>query len=598
MSNKWILCGLFSACCCWAQLIAPGAPVLRTPLPPVVFVNGFEESCPSSFANTFGVADQVLEGNGEATLFFDTCSLPITASIEDLGVAFGQFLSGLKFQDGQPVKLVDVVAHSMGGLVLRSYLSGKQNAFGQFNPPASTGIRKAVFLATPHFGTPLALLAGGTVTKLQELASGSQFLFDLATWNQGTDDLRGVDAIAAAGNAGTGLAVMAGFDDGVVALTSASLRFYHPGRTRVLPLCHVGPGGLLGFTGLCQANAAGIAAIQSASDPTAQIVTSFLNGTNAWQSVGSAAEDNVFLGVDGGLDVAESTPNGSLTAVTSVTATSASVEKKLNVPSGNTAYTDLFPAGQVSLDATSAAGSASRTVTLAAGGTQAFLVKAGPRIDRVLPAAASVFPLNVAPGMFVAIYGASLSSQTAQASGLPFPLQLADTQTLVNGSTIPLYYVSADQIDAVIPDNATGLVKLTVQNGSGSHTVNVIVETAVPAIFTLDASGTGAAAALSAVNYQVVSASNPLHAGDSVELFATGLGQTTSRQGLDYAIQQPTVTIAGQNCPVTFAGRAPGYVGLDQINCVVPAGIGANPATPVVVTSGTRSSNVATLTVN
>src|SRR5579883_279817 len=582
--------------CCWPQLIPSGSPVPRTSSPPVVFINGFQDVCPGSFTNTFGIADQVLQANGEASLFFDTGSRPQTASIEDLGAAFGQFLSGLTYQDGQPVGQMDVIAHSMGGLVLRCYLSGKQNAAGMFSPPANSQVRKVVFLATPHFGTPLALLAGFN-TKLQELASGSQFLFDLATWNQGTDDLRGVDAVAAVGNAGSGLAVMRGFDDGVVALTSASLRFYMPGRTQVVPFCHVGSGGLLGLTGLCVQNAKGIANIESASDPTAQIITSFLNGTGAWKSVGTAAENDPFLSVDGGLDVEGHGSDDSPLKLNSASATSTAASKQLNIPSSLVAYTDLFRAGQVTLTTMSSVGTVSNIVTLAPGGTQAFVVKQGPQISRVLPAAANTFPLSVAPGMFAAIYGSSLASGTAQASALPFPTQLSDTQALVNGNPMGLEYVSGTQINAVIPDNASGLVQLTVRNSTGSRTVNLLIETAVPAIFTLDASGSGAAAALNATNNQVVSASNPLRAGDFVALFATGLGQTGNRGGLDYAIQQPTVMIGGKDCPVTFAGRAPGYVGLDQINCIVPSGIGANPAAPVAIASGNLSSNVATLAV-
>ena len=139
---------------------------------------------------------------------------------------------------------VDVVAHSMGGLVLRCYLSGKQDAAGTFQPPAATNVRKAVFLATPHFGTPIASLVPLFTDQIEEMSSGSAFLFDLGTWNDTSDDLRGVDAIAAAGNAGTGLLTgTSGFDDGVVPLTSAALRFYGPGRTRVLPDCHVSGGG-------------------------------------------------------------------------------------------------------------------------------------------------------------------------------------------------------------------------------------------------------------------------------------------------------------------------------------------------------------------
>jgi uncharacterized protein (TIGR03437 family) len=52
------------------------------------------------------------------------------------------------------------------------------------------------------------------------------------------------------------------------------------------------------------------------------------------------------------------------------------------------------------------------------------------------------------------------------------------------------------------------------------------------------------------------------------------------------------------NCPVTFAGAAPGYIGLDQINCTIPAGIAATASAPVVITSGDQISNTATLAVN
>jgi adhesin/invasin len=49
-----------------------------------------------------------------------------------------------------------------------------------------------------------------------------------------------------------------------------------------------------------------------------------------------------------------------------------------------------------------------------------------------------------------------------------------------------------------------------------------------------------------------------------------------------------TVTIGGLSAPVSFAGLAPGYVGLYQINVTVPQVSG--DALPVVVTVAGRSS--------
>ena len=128
--------------------------------------------------------------------------------------------------------------------------------------------------------------------------------------------------------------------------------------------------------------------------------------------------------------------------------------------------------------------------------------------------------------------------------------------------------------------------------------MNVYVGTAAPSIFTQDSSGTGSASALKATDQSLVTASNPLHAGDSVELYATGLGLTSSTNGFDVAVQQPTVTVGGVACPVTFAGAAPNYVGLDQINCTIPAGLASSATVSVVVTSGgTATSNTATVAI-
>ncbi len=577
-----LLAGLSLALAAQAQLIPAGSAVPMTTLPPVVFINGYQfEGCPSTFADTFGIADQVLQTNGEVSLFFNTCSLPGTATIEDLAASFATFLTGLQYTNGQPVETVDVVTHSMGGLVLRSYLSGKQDTAGTFQPPAATHVRKAVFLASPNFGTPIASLLGVS-TQVDEMASGSAFLFGLATWNDATDDLRGVDAVAEAGNAGSGgTGNPAGFDDGVVPLTSASLQFYLPGRTRVVPYCHIPGGGIISDFGLCPSDAQGIANIDSATHDSAQIIVSFLNGTDAWQSVGTAAESDPFLSVDGGLIIAAHAADDSTLAINSASAASFSVDPSLGISSSGIAFIDQIASGKVSLTVGAGSTSLGDSITLPAGGTEPYLVKEGPLIARVFPAAAATFPLELAPRMLIAIYGTDLASATVS----------------IDGTSLSLYYVSATQINAVLPDTAAGFTQLTVQNSSGQNNINIYVEAAAPAIFTQNSSGSGPASALKSSDQSLVTAANPLHAGDTVELYATGLGQTSPNNGLDYAVQQPTVTVGGVACPVVFAGAAPGFIGLDQINCTIPAGLTSSATVPVVIASGDRTSNTATLAI-
>ncbi len=565
----------------------------------MVFVNGYETDCGgASFKGTFGIADQVLQANGQASLFFNYCTVPGHPTIEDMGAAFGLFLAGLHYEDGQPVDLVDSVAYSMGGLIVRSYLSGKQSGAAVFNPPVITHLRKLIFLATPHFGTGVTDILPFSTAQLDELTSGSRFLFDLATWNQGTDDLRGLDAIAVIGNGGTGNATTDGFDDGVVALTSASLGFYLAGRTRVVPFCHVDGGGIISIAGYCGFDALGIAVFRSATQDPARIVISFLDGTADWQSIGQAAEQNPLLSANGGLYVTVRTSNDANLSTDSVSAASSSGKTKtLNLPSHDVAYTDMFPAGPLVLTAVAGSVNLTQPLTLPAGTVAPIVIKTGPSILRAYSAASSVFPLIIAPGMIVAVYGNLLAAETAPATAIPLPLQLSDAQVLLGGTPLPLYYASPSHINVVIPDNASGLMPLGVQNMSGSRTVNVLVEPAAPSIFTLDASGTGAAAALNGATGAVVSPQNPLLSGDYLELFLTGLGTTTARNGLDYADQLPTVTISGQDCPVMYAGRAPGWPGLDQINCVVPSGLPSDESAPLAVTSGAQTSNTVTIAV-
>jgi len=358
--------------------------------PPVVFLNGYQETCSgSSFAGTFGIADQVLSANGISSTFFDNCSVAGKPSIEVLAQAFASFLAGLKYTDGTSVPVVDVVGHSMGGLIIRAYLSGKQSG-AVFQPPATPVIRKAVFLASANFGSGLGLLYP-LDAQITELASGSQFLFDLGTWNQGTDDLRGVDALALAGNAGS--AVMAGFDDGVVALTSASIGFAEVGRTRVVPYCHIPGGGIISIFGFCPFDAKGIANITSATQDIAVALVSFLTGTSAWQSVGTAAEQDRFLSVDGGLLVTARAADDSTLTVSTVTAAGPTLTKSLNVENSAVAYTDLFPAGALTLTS----GSQSNSLTLPAGYSSAIAVKPGPKIARVFPAARTADGIPLSP---------------------------------------------------------------------------------------------------------------------------------------------------------------------------------------------------------
>lgn len=596
-----------------AQLVLSG-PVPKGPNPPVVFLNGYQTGCSGTdFVSNFGAADKLLQANSIVTLYFDNCSVGSVSNrptIEALGLAFGKFLAGLQYTDGTPVTQVDAVGHSMGGLILRSYLAGKQDtgtiAPASFVPPAAPLIRRAVFLGTPHFGTAIAGVLGVDI-QTAEMTPGSSFLFNLNSWNQGTDDLRGIQAIAVSGNGGTGQESSIngvnnpGFDDGIVTLTSSSLGFYGSGVTRILPDCHT-MNSLLTLFGYCPSSALALNQITNdTGNMVSQILVSFLTGTTAWQSVGQAAEANGILSTTAGVELQLRDQNDNALSISGASIpNSGGSTTILKINSNATAYYEELPANsKINFQITPATSGTmqSATETLPATTAVAAVVKPGPLIGPkgVIPAAGPApFPYDVAPGAYVSIYGTNLSS-TMTGAAPPYPLQLADVQVLVNGTPQQLVYISSGQINFVYPGSVNpGLTQLTVKNSNGQNTVNVRVAPAVPSIFLRDTDST--AAAENALTGVVVTPNSPLHAGDFLELFLTGLGTTTLQGGLNYAQLQPTVTVGGQNCAVSYAGLTPGFAGLNQINCTVPAGV-TGAALPVIVNSGGRLSSTAFIAV-
>src|SRR6267154_2186162 len=336
--------------------------------PPVVLIDGYHLTCGSenlASAKDFGELQSRLQAEGVQVTFFGTCSFSGRPSIEDLGNALGTTIRNLNAPE------VDVVSHSMGGLILRSYLSGKQITPGVFQPPADTKVRKWVSIATPNFGALIPSLVASFLPDIQarELVPGNQFLFDLATWNQNHDDLRGVDTVGIIGNAG-GPGPLGGTNDGTVAVTSASMSFTLPdGRTRVLPYCH-GAGNLTAVLGL-GCDAPPLAKIQNDNPLSWQIVDSFLSGTDAWKTIGHPPSQDKFLSQFGGVLSQPRDDNDRPAG-----------------PIGDQNFVSNPPLP---------------------GGYAVVINKPGPRIALITPSAASLPVLSLAPRMLISIYGDNLA---------------------------------------------------------------------------------------------------------------------------------------------------------------------------------------------
>jgi uncharacterized protein (TIGR03437 family) len=547
-------------------LIVFALPALaQTSRPPVVLVNGYQATCngSSDSSATFGSMQTLLAADGWQVAYFDNCSVePGTTgsarpNIEQLAQAFGNFLDSL----GAPQ--VDVVAHSMGGLIVRAYLAGKLPQ-GVFSPPAVVPIRKAVFIATPHAGLlAISGLVGGNTTDSQtvEMFAGSNFLWDLATWNQRMDDLRGIDALTLAGNLG-GSDGSEHSNDGVVVLTSASLAVtLGADRVRVLPYCHANDLPSL----LC--DGPGIAVVTNRSHPTYQIVTSFLLDTASWQSIGNDASQDAVLSKRGGLllDARDNLGNAVANPGAAVL-TDAQQQGDLPWNSEGVFFADYLPPGQDQVRV----GGATYPVPIVSGGHIALEVKPGPKIALVAPAAGNVSTLDRSPDMLVAIYGSNLG----------------EASVTIDGIASPVLFDSSGQINTIVPATSSGLVQLSVANAMGQDTLNVLLAPAVPAVFSADGSGTGAALAFHASDSSAVSSAHPAHPGETISIFLTGLGVPA---------QAPVLQANGVAANVIAISPLAGSPGVIRLNFVAPQPEAGSTSVQLQAAVGNFLSNVVTL---
>jgi uncharacterized protein (TIGR03437 family) len=197
-------------------------------------------------------------------------------------------------------------------------------------------------------------------------------------------------------------------------------------------------------------------------------------------------------------------------------------------------------------------------------------------------------------------FGTNLATATQAATSLPLPTSLAGTTVIVKDVTgaerpAPLFYVSPTQINYQIPaGTAAGPATVIVTSSEERTSTGVaIIATAAPSIFTLNQSGAGAAAALDAITFTGAPFAATQASGEPniIAIYGTGLGvDATDVDGNVSASVQ--ARIDGNPAVVQYAGRAPGLVGLNQLNIVLPVGITPGTHTVVVARNGVVSNAV------
>jgi uncharacterized protein (TIGR03437 family) len=217
----------------------------------------------------------------------------------------------------------------------------------------------------------------------------------------------------------------------------------------------------------------------------------------------------------------------------------------------------------------------------------------GAQIDATGFVNAATFQQDaLAPGSLVSLFGLNLNGATVQFGSI----------------SAPILYSSSAQLNLQVPWELQGMSSTSVTvsgNSIGNELESVPVAAADPGIFSLGAPQGGQGAIVNLAG-AVVNANAPAHAGDYLQVYSNGLGIVTNTpptgaaaksSPLSYVINYPTATIGGVPAPVSFAGLAPGYVGLYQVNVQVPQGVAAGDAVPVVLSASGTASNTVTISV-
>lgn len=202
---------------------------------------------------------------------------------------------------------------------------------------------------------------------------------------------------------------------------------------------------------------------------------------------------------------------------------------------------------------------------------------------------AAVNPASYTPGVpvgagsVVSLFGSFAGSKSATAATSPLPRKLEDTEVLVDGAAVPLFFVSPGQINLQAPTKPAtqALVEVRVGGQRVARGVMNLVRAAPGLLLALNQDG------------RANTAANPARAGETLQLYATGLGPAspevedgTSRFAV--SLESPAALVGGVAVTPHYAALVPGLVGIWRVDLLIP-GNARGGDTAVSLTQGFTS---------
>jgi len=221
----------------------------------------------------------------------------------------------------------------------------------------------------------------------------------------------------------------------------------------------------------------------------------------------------------------------------------------------------------------------------------------------------------ITPGSLISIFGTNLASSTAQADSIPLSNALGGVTVQFEhaGQTLnaPMLFVNGTQLNVQVPwellpgDVAASVGLVVTTNNVAAAKVQVNAGPFSPGIF----ASNGLAIAVNNSDGTLAWPANtvpgltthPAKPGDALIVYATGLGQldntpadgANSLDKLRNTLVKPVVTVGGVTAQVLFSGLSPQFVGVNQVNIVVPD-VPAGNSVPIQMQMGgiTSPSNI------
>jgi uncharacterized protein (TIGR03437 family) len=197
---------------------------------------------------------------------------------------------------------------------------------------------------------------------------------------------------------------------------------------------------------------------------------------------------------------------------------------------------------------------------------------------------AASFEQGLVPGSLASIFvsGVRDALGISRANTVPLPLSLDGISVTMDGAAAPILAVAnvngAEQVNVQVPwelvDDTFASVVVT-RDGKSSDPSGVAVSLAQPAVFLIDSERP---AIQHNIGFAPVTDEAPLRPGEFAVVYLTGLGAVRSLPPTGDAASSSNATVLeiveatldGQPVEVVFAGLAPNFVGLYQVNFRVP----------------------------